>query len=161
MYEVGDVSFIGIDPGKAGGIATITGREVTAYKMPDTERDLWTLILRLSCAVQTSFAVIEAVHAMPKQGVSSTFKFGKGFGNLRMALIAADVPFEDATPQKWMKALSIPKRAKTDTTREWKNKLKAKAQELFQQIDVTLGTSDALLIAFYCRLRHFESQKED
>jgi Holliday junction resolvasome RuvABC endonuclease subunit len=96
-------------------------------------------------------AVIEHVHAMPKQGVSSTFKFGVGYGGLRMALIAASIPFEEVTPRTWQKALGVVVRKKTETKTQFKNRLKAKAQQLFPRESITLKTADALLIAEYCR----------
>ena len=51
------------------------------------------------------FGVIEKVNAMPKQGVSSTFKFGTSFGFCQGMLVAAGIRFEFATPQKWQKSL--------------------------------------------------------
>jgi crossover junction endodeoxyribonuclease RuvC len=98
--------------------------------------------------------MIEKVHSMPKQGVASSFKFGRGYGGLRMALIAAGIPFEEVTPQAWQKALAIPKRSKTETPVQWKNRLKALAQQLYPDIKVTLKLADALLIATYCQRKH-------
>lgn len=166
--------FMGIDPGQSGGIACITEERelVFAVKMPSNERDIYKEIQG-----KIYFCLIEKVHAMPKQGVSSTFKFGMGYGGLRMALIGNEVPFDEVTPQKWQKGLSIPKRIPHDKTMlvkitkgknkgkmrekkyggetdsQWKNRLKSKAQQLFPSFRVTLETADALLIAEYCRMR--------
>ena len=81
---------------------------------------------------------------MPKQGVASTFKFGQSFGFLQGILIAAEIPFELVTPQKWQRYLGC--RTKGD-----KNITKARAQELFPDIKCTHAVSDALLIAEYGR----------
>ncbi len=145
--------YVGIDPGQSGGTARIAdGFRAEAYPMPATERDVWEMIQSLQ---ETSFgraiAIIEKVHAMPKQGVSSTFKFGTGYGGLRMALIAAGIPFDEVTPRTWQKALGVVARKKTETITQFKNRLKAKAQQLFPSVKVTLKTADALLIAEYCR----------
>ena len=91
---------------------------------------------------------------MPKQGVSSSFKFGKGYGFLRGCLIAAGIPFEEVTPQAWQKALEIPKKSKSETKAQFKNRLKALAQQWFPDQLVTLKTADALLIATYCFRKH-------
>jgi crossover junction endodeoxyribonuclease RuvC len=91
-----------------------------------------------------AFATIEAVHAMPKQGVTSSFTFGKGYGALLMALTAAGIPFETVTPQKWQKALGC--LSKGD-----KNVTKRKAQQLWPHIQWSHATSDAALIAEYGR----------
>jgi hypothetical protein len=92
-----------------------------------------------------------------------------------MALIAAGIRFEDVPPQKWQKALGIAPRKSGKTKmvssaddpkvpflctelREvggesktvFKNRLKAKAQQLFPEQKVTLATADALLLLEYC-----------
>jgi hypothetical protein len=125
--------------------------------MPATERDVWEFFSRTIYNPEfkrRSMAVIEKVHSMPGQGVHSTFKFGMGYGGLRMALIAAGIPFIEATPQAWQKELEIPPRKKTETKTQFKNRLKAMAQQLFPGVDVTLKTADALLIAYYCRQKY-------
>lgn len=144
--------YLGIDPGQSGGIVTVnsSGRSSDSYKMPSTELDIYNLLRVLS---PIKFCLIEKVHSMPKQGIASAFKFGKGYGGLRMALIACEIPFDEVTPQKWQKGLSIPPKKKSETPVKWKNRLKQKAQQLFPQEKVTLATADALLIAEYCRRR--------
>lgn len=137
------MNYIGIDPGKSGGIAVITTDGAAyAYRMPETDRDLLDLLGDIGAEV--SCAMLEQVHAMPGQGVTSTFTFGRGFGKLEMALCAARIPFELVTPQKWQKALGC-------LTKGDKNVSKAAAQRLFPTLKVTHAIADALLIAEYCR----------
>ena len=136
--------FIGVDPGASGGIAFLSSidGQPHATKMPETERDVW---LALSTWDRTNaFAVIEAVHSMPKQGVASSFKFGRSYGFLRGCLIASGIPFEEVTPQKWQKALGCMSRGD-------KNVTKARAQQLFPGLKITHATADALLLAEYAR----------
>jgi len=45
--------------------------------------------------------VIENVHAMPKQGVSSTFKFGQGVGIIHGVAGALRLPLTLVTPNQW------------------------------------------------------------
>lgn len=149
--------YVGVDPGVSGGLALLSdGGEVHAVAMPATERDLWDWFYELPDAEMV--AVLEQVGGFIKGAPAfvgnSMFKFGTSYGLLRMALTAADVPFETATPQKWQKALGIPTRRKTESPTQWKNRLKARAQQLFPKVKVTLATSDALLIAEYCRRKH-------
>ena len=146
--------FFGIDPGANGGMAVLGagGGIISSIKMPQTERDVWDWINE--SWTSTPVAMIERVHSMPAQGIASAFTFGKGYGGLRMALIAASIPFEEVNPEKWVKGLGIPKRGKTESKTTWKNRLKARAQQLFPEAEVTLKTSDALLIAEYCRRYH-------
>ncbi len=146
--------FLGLDPGLSGGIAFYYPPGITVTAMPDTERDVWGWIDRLRDHRGSLFAVIEKVHAMPGNGVSSMFKFGVGYGGLRMALVAAGIPFEEVTPQTWMKVLRIPPRKKTEDKTKWKNRLKQVAQNLHPNEPITLKTCDAILIATYAQRKY-------
>lgn len=146
--------FLGLDPGQSGGWAAVSndGEVLGPTKMPRTEMDIW---CGLSVVAQyCRVATIEKVHSMPGQGVSSTFKFGMGYGGLRMALIGNQIPFDEITPRAWQKFLGITSRAKTESKTEFKNRLKAKAQQLFPSVKITLAVSDALLIAEYTRRKY-------
>ena len=138
---------IGIDPGANGGIAWITNGKACVEKMPDTLQDLWELLESIVFEVPdfTPYQVkayIEQVSSSPQMGVVSAFSFGRGYGNLEMALTAARIPFERVRPQVWQKALGC-------MTKGDKNVSKSKAQELFPDRKITHATADALLIAYY------------
>lgn len=137
--------WIGIDPGKSGAIAALSVHGVDLCRCDQTERDIsdWLLDV-LPMDRRFVFALLEQVSAMPKQGVSSTFKFGQSYGFLRGVLIAHDVPFETVTPVKWQTAMKC--RSGGD-----KNVTKARAQELYPREKVTHAVADALLLATYCR----------
>jgi len=62
---------IGIDPGINGGIAIRTGNNVYAYRMPDTERDIYDLIISAFSYPSPHAVFLESVHSMPGQGVAS------------------------------------------------------------------------------------------
>jgi len=150
-------TFIGIDPGMNGGLVAICQGSLDVVSMPKTERDTWDWFRYFD---NTCFALIEKVHSMPKQGVASSFKFGMNYGYLRACLVAAQIPFEEVTPQVWQKGLSIPSRKKTESKSQFKNKLLQKAQQLFPAFPLweeprskgrQLAVCDALLIAEYCR----------
>lgn len=150
--------YIGADPGQKGGLAIIQwdgdrwGWKLTTYPMPKTERGVWKIFREVPESGRV--AIVESVHAMPGNGVSSMFKFGTGYGGLRMALIASDTPFETVTPQKWQKAMGVVPKKKTETKPQFKNRLLARAQELFPKVELTLATCDAALIALYCKRKH-------
>ena len=133
---------LGIDPGQSGAIAVLRGSMIETYKLSNTEADIaeW---LRQWCKPMT-FAAIERVHSMPRQGVASSFKFGRNYGFLRGLLIALKVPFEEVTPQKWQREMGC--LSKGD-----KNVTKSKAQQLFPSMKITHANADALLIAEWCR----------
>jgi Holliday junction resolvasome RuvABC endonuclease subunit len=140
---------IGIDPGANGAIAWIDERGKSCVeKMPDTLQDLWELICDITNFPRSAIdgrnykAYIEQVSSSPQMGVVSAFSFGRGYGNLEMALTAAGIPFERVRPQVWQKAMGC-------MTKGDKNISKAKAQELFPDKKVIHATADALLIALY------------
>jgi Holliday junction resolvasome RuvABC endonuclease subunit len=140
---------IGIDPGANGAIAWIDERGKSCVeKMPDTLPDLWELICDITNFPRSAIdgrkykAYIEQVSSSPQMGVVSAFSFGRGYGNLEMALTAAGIPFERVRPQVWQKAMGC-------MTKGDKNISKAKAQELFPDKKVIHATADALLIALY------------
>jgi hypothetical protein len=141
------MTYLGIDPGQSGGIAVIwPAGDASAWKMPETEDDLIEVLQDLKSGHNENelFAVLEKVHAMPKQGVSSVFTFGQNYGGLRMALAALKIRREHVTPQKWQKEMGC-------MTRGDKNVSKRRAQELFPKIKVIHAIADALLIAEYAR----------
>ena len=148
--------YIGIDPGKAGGIAWLHEGKMYCQPMPDTELDLWKLLgVKLASKSIPTHALIEQVHAMPQQGVTSVFTFGTGYGGLRMALTAASIPFELVTPQVWQKGLRIPRRYKKETNNQWKTRLLKAAQQMYPTLKLwskpkskgkQLAVADAILI---------------
>lgn len=136
---------MGIDPGQSGGISIFTVSSktgfvdnVTACKMPETERDVHEVL----SFWKPDYVVIEDVHSMPKQGVSSSFKFGRSYGFLRGIVVGLGVPFQQVSPQTWQKTLGC--RSGGD-----KNITKAAAQQKFPKLKITHATADALLIGLY------------
>lgn len=101
-------AYIGIDPGLRGGIAIIHGDIETAFAMPlcNGEIDTGGILEALGEFVGTSVhVVIEKVHAMPKQGVSSTFTFGKGYGKVIACVETLRLPHSFVEPRVWTKEM--------------------------------------------------------
>lgn len=154
-------SYVGIDPGVSGGIAVVwSDGLVDSLPMPVTEREVWhcfrSMAPRTPPLQHNLFAVIEKVSGFAGDRGSGSngpamFKFGQSYGGLRMALVAAGIPFEEVTPQTWQKAMGVPSRKKEETRVQFKNRLKGRASQLFPNEKVTLATCDALLIAEYCK----------
>ncbi len=156
--------FIGIDPGASGGLVAVHGNGlVDCDKMPSSEGGIWDWMIKHSrpafSDLQT-FALIEKVqgHMGGGQGGKgdtghTRFKFGQSYGSLRMALVAAAIPFDEVTPQAWQKAVGV-RRVKGEADSSWKGRLAVKARQLFPRLKVTLAVSDALLIAWHCRQQH-------
>lgn len=143
--------FVGVDPGVSGGIAIIdsAGNPVLVTKMPETDRDVFNTFTIDGVRYQAR-AVLEKVNpgvfGRPgaKMGVVSAFTFGGNYRALKMALTAADIPFDEVLPVKWQTVMGC--RSGGD-----KNITKARAQQLFPKVKVTHAIADALLLAEYGR----------
>lgn len=145
-------TYIGVDPGKGGGLAAVRGAEFSLTPMPPTDMDIYRWLL--DHRGEPVFAVMERVTGYIGDGGNPgarMFAFGQNYGALRMALIAVGVPFETVTPAVWQRAVGVTPRKKTETKTVWKNRLKSRAQELFPRAPITLATADAILLAEYCR----------
>jgi hypothetical protein len=98
---------LGIDPGVSGAIAFYTPQHPALVSVEDVPTagdhiDAATLADRIQ-QMRPAVAVIELVGAMPGQGVSSMFKFGRSFGTAIGVVQALDIPLHFVTPGKWKK----------------------------------------------------------
>ena len=100
---------IGIDPGNSGAIAAITqaGTLQSARDMPVVDKAVSGPLLIEALRAMTDgwsvdLVVIERVSSMPKQGVASTFAFGRGTGAVEgFAQMVFPGRLRFVTPQKW------------------------------------------------------------
>lgn len=145
--------YVGVDPGKHGAVGVIfDSKGLTYYAAPlsASPQEIY-FALRTLLGNYEGRALIEEVHAMPKQGVTSMFTFGKYFGYVIMALTALEFPYDFVSPQKWQKEMGVLTRGQKLTTTEKKKLHRDKAWRLFPKSKPTLVTSDALLISEYLR----------
>ena len=97
-----------------------------------------------------SIAILEIVGAMPGQGVSSMFQFGRGVGMLEGILSALDVPVTYISPLGWQKAVNA---------RSGKDGNRQRAAELFPAYAHMFarkkddGRADAALMAWWASTR--------
>ena len=144
-------SYLGIDPGASGGVALVQGDYVAAWKIRGrTGSDLASLFGQIKTEHLVKMAVLEKVAAFPKQGVSSTFKFGHSAGLLEGMLWAFEFRFELVAPGGWQRPMGLICPKGTTLTVK-KNKHKARAQQLFPELEITHAIADALLIAEHAR----------
>jgi hypothetical protein len=136
---------IAIDPGVGGAMAVqYPDGSITAHEFDceATMRDELENVLAYDGTAEIR-AVLERVHSMPAQGVSSTFKLGANYGYWRGVLQGLRIPFREVIPQKWQRAVLVPGKLQGP---ERKRALKQVAQERFPKLKVTLKTADALLM---------------
>lgn len=132
---------ITIDPGQSGAVAWKTNEGIVEYyNAPYSASELCDVLRGLRFIDKDLICYIEQVHSFPGQGVSSTFKFGEGFGISQGILTGLAIPFQMVTPQKWMK--QIPCLPADKIAR--KNAIKEYSQRLFPNLKVTLKNADAL-----------------
>lgn len=151
--------YIGIDPGKSGGIACLTaeGFVLLAAKMPETPGALHTLLsqIPLNRGV-TDFdrcVILEQVWGSPTMRGPSGFKFGKNVGHIEMVLTVARMPYQEVPPIVWQKAMGClsPKGLKLKFGSKDKGINLRLAEKLWPRFKITHAIADALLLAEYGR----------
>lgn len=100
--QIQEMIALGIDPGQTGGLAlvsrdtrgkmTVIDARMMPLVYPTKKATLdWIASSKLRAATEgPALVVIENVHSMPKQGVASSFQFGRMFGAVEM--LAQAVP---------------------------------------------------------------------
>lgn len=144
--------YIGIDPGAHGGIAWTSPAGDKSAPLPKTLGDFRELMLdilkeqgffderaKVTCHLEEPPKFVKVIPG------SAVFVMARSFGNLEGVLAAYKVPYVLVRPQAWQKAHGLGTRGASTVT-QWKNKLKARAQQLYPEEKVTLATADALLI---------------
>ena len=148
---------LGVDPGANGALAVhFGGRLVDLVDMPTTtvkrgSREVREVNAALLGAVVSRMlpldaAYLEQVGAMPGQGVSSMFAFGRAVGVIEGVLAALEVPVTKVPPQTWQRSMRV--RGGKDGARERAMQLyPADASAFARKKDD--GRADASLIAAY------------
>lgn len=115
---------LGVDPGFSGAIAVIDIDkqalidliDFPTFHTPSKSRksgymvhlDIHALSTMIDFyAPMTSIAVVESPFAMPRQGLSSTFRFGKTCGQIEGVLAGHYIPVIPVTPQVWKCAMGL------------------------------------------------------
>ena len=162
---------IAIDPGKSGGVAWVEkwnhGKQtVNCVSMPETEGDIITLFRKILFhrAEDEKYTLymekLSGFAGGPGNPGSTMFTMAKYYWSWIFLAMYNNIRVELVAPQKWQKEIGLgtkgtfkgmTKPQAYAIKRDWKNKLKAKAQQLFPEQKVTLKTSDALLILEYAR----------
>jgi len=145
--QVYDRIYIGVDPGKTGAAVVLDMRgeflDCIQFKNA-TLRDLYLAMLEWGGAATQVIAVIEDVHAFPRDARKSAFTFGRALGQIETILLVAGAQINWVSPAKWQKSLL------REAARGDKHKLRAAAEDLFPNRRIPLAVADAFLIAHYC-----------
>lgn len=153
---------IGIDPGKTGAVVAIryTLEVVTVADTPTFRAgkgreydipEMAALIVRASLAGKQVQAILERAQPMPKQGVTSTFSFGRGYGIWEGILGALGVRYRTVRPGEWTKKVlnGLPGKGKARSIQF--------ARQMFPDLELIPegcrvprdGRADAACLAYY------------
>ncbi len=152
------IYFMGIDPGKNGAIAIIDNnlniKFLASFSGCFRKDNLvwskykeWTKIFNQNIeklGSENIFCLVEDVHSMPKQGVSSSFSFGYYTG-LISAYAMAVPGYWEVAPNYWKKRMGLNTNKKLSI---------GMAKELFGALngkDIDDGEAEALLIAYFAK----------
>ena len=149
---------LGIDPGLGGALALFEPSVATLHSILDmpthvlkrgggAKREIDVKSLSDFLVEHREYihhAYLELVGPMPKQGVSSTYQFGRGVGQVEGVLMALAIQVTYLTPQKWQAKARM---------RSGKDGSLRKAREIFPEragwfTKAKHGRSDAALIAW-------------
>ena len=154
--------FVGIDPGAKGAIALMKvskrgkPRIVDVVDMP-MSADGYVMaypILAILPPIGNFTATIEKVHAMPKQGVTSMFNFGKCYGGLLTFMDYAAQALVHPSPREWKEHFGIgsdKERAIAFANRQFgKHEMwNRRGKRGGSMIDQNSGCAEAALLAYY------------
>lgn len=143
----------GVDPGLSGAVAFIRpdathpSNRLAVFDIPliggEFDGVAFARLLTQRCPDKVA---IEHAFSRPGQGVSSTFKFGKAFGQALGVIQALKIPYELVSPSVWKKHFKIAPSSPKDASR-------LVCKRLYPDADIPLkkhhGRADAILIAHF------------
>ena len=109
---------LGVDPGITGGLAIVETIDVSIVVVDAI--DIPTIgtgakervdVLAIRTWIEQhrpACAFIERAQAMPKQGASSGFKYGRATGSIEAAIALSGIPVEIIESSTWKRALRLP-----------------------------------------------------
>ena len=148
----GQTTVMGVDPGSVSAAFAVIPWDLDggldaagAWHMPVVNKMVdgraFAFLLRERAPTH---AVVERVNAFPGQGVSSSFRFGVGYGIILGALASVGVQIVEVAPTVWKKHFRL------DSDKE---KARALAINRFPNVDLRLkkdaGRAEALLMALW------------
>ena len=148
---------LGVDPGLNGAIAFLDDAgALEVFDMPvhrlkrggkaKREIDRYELARIVDAQGLITHAFVELVGAMPGQGVTSMFQFGRSLGIVEGVLSAGFVPIDYVTPRKWRAAMGV--RAGKDGSRARASALMPRHASSWTRVKDD-GRAEAVLIALW------------
>jgi len=171
------MAYIGIDPGKNGGIAIIRNDSIRVFAMPTDSGELdvqaiTKIFLDEKESGEPVCCYLEDVHSIFGMSAGSNFQFGRVLGIIEGVLGATGIVYAKVTPKVWQKEIwscvtpianptgKLLKSGLPHVKIDTKGTSLMAAQKLFPDVNLLAttrskiphdGIVDALLIAEYCR----------
>jgi crossover junction endodeoxyribonuclease RuvC len=154
---------LGVDPGIRGGLAIVEINDGAAPKLIDAidipvtgvgakERIDVLAIRTWIITHRPDYAMIERAQALPKQGSSSGFKYGRAVGALEAVIACCEIPLTIIEPSLWKKFYQL-RGGDKEGGRQRALQLFPSAHTLFA-LKRHHNRGDASLIALYGAKRH-------
>lgn len=147
--------YLGVDPGKQGGLCVLRddGVPMETIRMPDGKVRIVDWLLHAHGIYPHLIIVTELAQAMPKQGVTSCFRYGQHFATFEDAAIHLKIPYHEVRPAIWKKTLGLTSKKKDSITA---------CRQLFPLLELVPpgcrtehdGIAEALLIAEWARRKN-------
>lgn len=99
--------YIGIDPGAKGAMALLDDNARLPEIIPFDKEEYIDRLRLIFYEEAECICCIESVHALPRQGVTSTWNFGVSYGWLLGMLDTLCIPYQPITPQRWKKEFGL------------------------------------------------------
>lgn len=145
--------FIGIDPGKTGGLVSITEtklilRAIRFGKLAN-QKELARVLLKYLSPLKLYYRDIPSIYlenvwGRGTDGANRAFKFGDNYGTIKTCLYHVDFDFKLVVPTKWQRHLGC-------LSGGDKKIPQIKAKEIFPEKTITQDIADAYCIAEYNR----------
>jgi len=143
---------VGIDPGASGALAlTVDGELTDVIDAPAIDK-------RINVPVVTEWfrdwqhsvgridrVIVENVHAMPRQGVTSSFNFGRALGAIEAVPQSLGLVTSYANPSVWKKSMGLAGKDKT-ASRQLATDLYPSWAAMFKRVKDD-GRAEAALLA--------------
>lgn len=142
---------IGVDPGQSGAFAALDqqGNLHDTWDMPMVDKRINGALIAdilVQLQVVADVLICEDVHAMPGQGVTSMFTFGRGLGVVEGVALGAGIPVRWVSPAKWKRALGLS--ADKGASRRRAIELWPAQSSMFARVKDD-GRAEAALIAYW------------
>tara|TARA_R100000458_G_C8134404_1_gene148135 strand:+ start:70 stop:570 length:501 start_codon:yes stop_codon:yes gene_type:complete len=158
-------NYIGIDPGKSGGITRIYKGRIESFKCPDSVEEMQILFKymlqfsSISIPKKNTRLVMERVWARPNNATRSAFNYGVNYGQWLGIIASYNIEINTILPTEWIRYYGCDKKLEYNERKKW---LKQKAQVILTNYRTycwkgiaTLSLSDSILIAHYGKREYF------